>query len=301
MEERMNKKDCAVLSAAALFVSLFVLSLFPDAKKRGAKSENTVIINPDEKERLTELSLSVGKETVRFFKTGQLWAGEAGTAVFPCKAETLNRFIDRLTKTRKLYRFSSRTADFSDYTNGGQDACLISWSFGDCGKTHSLYIGKSDFSKAVRFVSADGKAVKKLAVDFADYLNASARFWCDPYIIPKNLFSKNITADDIFSISTETAGKKTILRAGMQNFTARAERLLSLRHGGIIDMSAPDDTLSAIRLSVRFTDGAAVSFSIKAVSSAEYLITYHLPEPFCYTVSVSRWTAAEGFGFTGAI
>ncbi len=293
----MDKKERAVWFLAALLVLLFVLSLLPNAKKGSLKAENTVILNPHEKERLTELSLTCGNEAVRFFKTEDMWAAEAGASVFPCNHERLSAFIEQLTKTRKQYRFSGRAAPVSDYTNGGKDLCTLSWILEGCGKTYSLYIGKSDFSKTVRFVSTDGKNIKKLAVDFDNYLNASARFWCDPYIIPHSLFKKSAAADGIRSIAGETAGKKTILRAGTRDFDEAAGRLVSLRHGGLTDLSLPPDGAPAFRIAVRFTDGAICTFSLSAYGSSDYLITYDLPAPFRYAAIVSSWTVAEGIDF----
>ena len=184
----------------------------------------------------------------------------------------VDSFIDELTAIKKTYPvprasgetvFSENSADF-----------VMSWTLAG-GKTKSVHIGGRNFSETVRFIQAENGAVSKIESGFDVYLDTSARFWCDPYIIPRIWKSGSAAAENIQRISFIADGKRIVLKAGAKDFMPRFERLSALRHGELVGSLPPPAENPVLRIDAEFSN-EFISIPVYRADDGTYLLQYDL-------------------------
>ncbi|MGP1458145.1 MAG: hypothetical protein ACTTKL_02410 [Treponema sp.] len=290
----MTAKNALLPAVCAFLAALyFAHPLIQTARGKNGAPVKSAIINPAEKNDIAHLVLEAadgGKITIS--KAENLWTGrvEGLDAVFPCAAARVNSFIEELTAVKKTYRLSRGTENTA-ITKSAADFTL-SWTL-TSGKTKSVYVGRRDFSQTMRFIYAGNGAVSKIEGGFDAYLDTSARFWCDPYIIPR-LRAGGAAEANILRLSFIADGKRTALTPAAVGFTPRMERILSLRHGGPADFTPRPNAKPVLRIEAEFSNGSRILIPVYRADGGAYLLSYDLYNgALRYGALISEWTCRE--------
>ena len=139
----------------------------------------------------------------------------------------------------------------------------------------SVHIGGREFSNTMRFIQAENGALSKIESGFDTYLDTSARFWCDPYIIPRLWQSNSAAAENIQRISFIADGKRIVLKAGANGFMPRFERLSALRHGELVGSLPPPAENPVLRIDAEFSN-EFISVPVYRADDGTYLLQYDL-------------------------
>ncbi len=272
----MISKNTILSILCAFFAALyFVHPLIQIVKNRNTAPVKSAIINPAEKNDIVQIALTAADGSkITISKNGNLWMGqiEGLDAVFPCTQPLAASFIEELTAIKKTYRISRGEGNV--FTDGTADF-LISWTIVS-GITKSVYLGGRDFSGTMRFIKAENGAVSKIESGFDAYLDTSARFWCDPYIIPRIRTDSRAPSESIQRLSLITDGKRIALIPGTDDFTPRTERILSLRHGGLSNFTPSPNENPALRIEAEFSNGESISVPVYRADDGNYLLDYDL-------------------------
>ena len=272
----MNLKNAVLPIVCAVLAALYFLHPLIQAARKNTLPVKSAIINPVEKNDIVQIALEAADgNKITLVKAKNLWTGyiEALDAIFPCVTVQVDSFIDELTAIKKTYPvprasgetvFSENSADF-----------VMSWTLSG-GKTKSVHIGGRDFSETMRFIQAENGAVSKIESGFDTYLDTNARFWCDPYIIPRLWSGGSAAAENIQRISFIADGKRIVLKAGAKDFMPRFERLSALRHGELVGSLPPPAENPALRIEAEFSNGEFISIPFYRVDDGTYLLQYNL-------------------------
>ena len=150
----------------------------------------------------------------------------------------------------------------------------MSWTLSG-GKTKSVHIGGRDFSETMCFIQAENGVVSKIECGFDAYLDTNARFWCDPYIIPRLWSGGSAAAENIQRISFIAGGKRIVLKAGANDFVPRLEQLSALRHGELVGSLPPPAENPVLRIEAEFSN-EFISVPVYRVDDGTYLLQYDL-------------------------
>ena len=287
----MNAKNAVLPIVCTALAALYFLHPLIQAARKNTVPVKSAIINPVEKNDIVQITLEAADGSkITIVKAKNLWTGHVNglNAVFPCVTAQVDSFIDKLTAIKKTYRiprasgetvFSENSADF-----------VMSWTLSG-GKTKSVHIGGRDFSETMRFIQAENGAVSKIESGFDNYLDISARFWCDPYIIPRLWSGGSAAAENIQRISFIADGKRIVLKAGAKDFMPRIERLSALRHGELVGSSPPPAENPVLRIDAEFSNGEFISIPFYRADDGTYLLQYDLREgSLHYCAVISRQT-----------
>ena len=271
-----TKKTLLPLICAALTALYFAHPLIQAAGKKNSVPVKSAMINPAEKNNIVQLSLSAADgSTITLEKVENLWTGQVDrlNAVFPCVTAHVTSFIEELTAIKKTYRMLGAlektvavesTADF-----------VISWTLAS-GKTKRISIGGRDFSETMRFIRAENGERSKIESGFDAFLDTTARFWCEPHIIPRLGAGGSAAAENIQRISFIVDGKRTVLTAGTADFLPRLEQLLRLRHGEITDFTLCVSEKPVLRIETEFSNGERIAIPVYRKDEGTYLLAYDL-------------------------
>lgn len=271
----MNLKNAVLPIVCAVLAALYFLHPLIQAARKNTLPVKSAIINPVEKNDIVQIALEAADGSkITLAKIENLWTGHINglNAVFPCVTVQVDSFIDELTAIKKTYRIP-RTSGETVFSESKAD--IISWTLAG-GKTKSVHIGGRDFSETMRFIQAENGAVSKIESGFDAYLDTSARFWCDPYIIPRLWSGGSAAAENIQRISFIADGKRIVLKAGANGFMPRFERLSALRHGELVGSSPPPAENPVLRIEAEFSNGEFISIPFYRVDDGTYLLQYNL-------------------------
>lgn len=271
----MNLKNAVLPIVCAVLAALYFLHPLIQAARKNTLPVKSAIINPVEKNDIVQIALEAADGSkITLAKIENLWTGHINglNAVFPCVTVQVDSFIDELTAIKKTYRIP-RTSGETVFSESKAD--IISWTLAG-GKTKSVHIGGRDFSETMRFIQAENGAVSKIECGFDNYLDTSARFWCDPYIIPRLWSGGRAAAENIQRISFIADGKRIVLKAGANGLVPRLERLSALRHGELVGSLPPPAENPALRIEAEFSNGEFISIPFYRVDDGTYLLQYNL-------------------------
>lgn len=272
----MNAKNAVLPIVCTALAALYFLHPLIQAARKNTLPVKSAIINPVEKNDIVQIALEAADGSkITLAKIENLWTGHINglNAVFPCVTVQVDSFIDELTAIKKIYPvprasgetvFSENSADF-----------VMSWTLSG-GKTKSVHIGGRDFSNTMRFIQAENGAVSKIESGFDTYLDTNARFWCDPYIIPRLWSGGSAAAENIQRISFIADGKRIVLKAGANGFMPRFEQLSALRHGELVGPSPPPAENPVLRIEAEFSNGEFISIPFYRADDGTYLLQYNL-------------------------
>ncbi|MGP1512073.1 MAG: hypothetical protein ACTTIT_06095 [Treponema sp.] len=271
----MNAKNAVLPIVCTALAALYFLHPLIQAARKNTLPVKSAIINPVEKNDIVQIALeSADGSKITLVKVKNLWTGhiEVLDAVFPCVTVQVDSFIDELTAIKKTYPVP-RTSGETVFSENSADF-VMSWTLSG-GKTKSVHIGGRDFSNTMRFIQAENGAVSKIESGFDAYLDTSARFWCDPYIIPRLWSGGSAAAENIQRISFIADGKRIVLKAGANGFMPRFERLSALRHGELVGSSPPPAENPVLRIDAEFSN-EFISIPVYRVDDGTYLLQYDL-------------------------
>lgn len=272
----MNAKNAVLPIVCTALAALYFLHPLIQAARKNTLPVKSAIINPAEKNDIVQIALEEANGSkITIVKAKNLWTGHINglNAVFPCVTAQVDSFIDELTAIKKTYRiprFSGKTV-----LSENSEDFVMSWTLSG-GKTKSVHIGGRDFSNTMRFIQAENGAVSKIESGFDTYLDTSARFWCDPYIIPRLWQSNSAAAENIQRISFIADGKRIVLKAGANGFVPRLEQLLALRHGELVGSLPPPAENPVLRIEAEFSNGEFISILVYRADDGAYLLQYDL-------------------------
>ena len=272
----MNAKNAVLPIVCAALAALYFLHPLIQAARKNTLPVKSAIINPVEKNDIVQIALeSADGSKITLVKVKNLWTGhiEVLDAVFPCVTVQVDSFIDELTAIKKTYPVP-RTSGETVFSENSADF-VMSWTLAG-GKTKSVHIGGRDFSETMRFIQAENGAVSKIECGFDNYLDTSARFWCDPYIIPRLWKSGSAAAENIQRISFIADGKRIVLKAGAKDFMPRFERLSALRHGELVGSLPPPAENLVLLIDAEFSNGEFISIPVYRADDGTYLLQYDL-------------------------
>ena len=272
----MNAKNAVLPIVCTALAALYFLHPLIQAARKNTLPVKSAIINPVEKNDIVQIALeSADGSKITLVKVKNLWTGhiEVLDAVFPCVTVQVDSFIDELTAIKKTYPVP-RTSGETVFSENSADF-VMSWTLSG-GKTKSVHIGGRDFSNTMRFIQAENGAVSKIECGFDAYLDTSARFWCDPYIIPRLWSGGSAAAENIQRISFIADGKRIVLKAGAKDFMPRFERLSALRHGELVGSLPPPAENPALRIDAEFSNGEFISIPVYRADDGTYLLQYDL-------------------------
>ena len=287
----MNAKNAVLPIVCTALAALYFLHPLIQAARKNTLPVKSAIINPVEKNDIVQIALeSADGSKITLVKVKNLWTGhiEVLDAVFPCVTVQVDSFIDELTAIKKTYPVP-RTSGETVFSENSADF-VMSWTLAG-GKTKSVHIGGRDFSETMRFIQAENGAVSKIECGFDNYLDTSARFWCDPYIIPRLWKSGSAAAENIQRISFIADGKRIVLKAGAKDFMPRFERLSALRHGELVGSLPPPAENPVLLIDAEFSNGEFISIPVYRADDGTYLLQYDLREgSLHYCAVISRQT-----------
>ena len=272
----MNAKNAVLPIVCTALAALYFLHPLIQAARKNTLPVKSAIINPVEKNDIVQIALeSADGSKITLVKVKNLWTGhiEVLDAVFPCVTVQVDSFIDELTAIKKTYPVP-RTSGETVFSENSADF-VMSWTLAG-GKTKSVHIGGRDFSETMRFIQAENGAVSKIECGFDNYLDTSARFWCDPYIIPRLWKSGSAAAENIQRISFIADGKRIVLKAGAKDFMPRFERLSALRHGELVGSLPPPAENLVLLIDAEFSNGEFISIPVYRADDGTYLLQYDL-------------------------
>lgn len=272
----MNAKNAVLPIVCAVLAALYFLHPLIQAARKNTVPVKSAIINPAEKNDIVQIALEAADgNKITIVKAKNLWTGHIDglNAVFPCVTAQVDSFIDELTAIKKTYRIP-RTSGETVFSENSADF-VMSWTLSG-GKTKSVHIGGRDFSNTMRFIQAENGALSKIESGFDTYLDTSARFWCDPYIIPRLWSGGSAAAENIQRISFIADGKRIVLKAGAKDFMPRFERLSALRHGELVGSSPPPAENPVLHIEAEFSNGEFISIPVYRADDGTYLLQYDL-------------------------
>ena len=272
----MNAKNAVLPIVCTVLAALYFLHPLIQAARKNTLPVKSAIINPFEKNDIVQIALEKADGSkITLAKIENLWTGHINglNAVFPCVTVQVDSFIDELTAIKKTYRIP-RTSGETVFSENSADF-VMSWTLAG-GKTKSVHIGGRDFSETMRFIQAENGAVSKIECGFDNYLDTSARFWCDPYIIPRLWSGGSAAAENIQRISFIADGKRIVLKAGAKDFMPRFEMLSALRHGELVGSSPPPAENPVLLIDAEFSNGEFISIPVYRADDGTYLLQYDL-------------------------
>lgn len=272
----MNAKNAVLPIVCAVLAALYFLHPLIQAARKNTVPVKSAIINPAEKNDIVQIALEAADgNKITIVKAKNLWTGHIDglNAVFPCVTVQVDSFIDELTAIKKTYPVP-RASGETVFSENSSDF-VMSWTLAG-GKTKSVHIGGRDFSNTMRFIQAENGAVSKIESGFDVYLDTNARFWCDPYIIPRLWSGGSAAAENIQHISFIADGKRIVLKAGANDFVPRLEQLLALRHGELVGSLPPPAENPVLRIDAEFSNGEFISIPVYRADDGAYLLQYDL-------------------------
>lgn len=281
-----NRKDFILPAAVVLLVLLYAVSVSVQRHSSEPESFLTAFINPEKAGSLESISIlaSQSGENITFVNEDGLWKSknilpDGSSYVFPIEQKQLVSFVDNLKNIRKMYKISynydAKSVTFNtEYT--------IFYRLSD-GTETKFFLGSSDFSKTMRYVRLEtGSGIFKTQDDFSRFLNASASFWYDPFIVPRNAGNCS-SPDDVSLVSLTSEGKTSSF-----SDSKKISRLLDLRHGFLFPGKLPESPAEET-LSVFLSDGSKITAGIYPDAGGGKIISYSFSGWF-YAVRITDWT-----------
>lgn len=284
----IKKLETLALGVGALFVALFLLSLFvsPEKKYR-EKIVETALFSIDNISSVGKIvltdgfsSLSIEKEGENFFVI--LPSGERLVA----ENEFVDSFLQNLSKKRDVIVVSEKKSNWSETGVDDEGLFSLSIDFGE-GKSASIFFGNGfDGSGNVFFRSSSSPFVYQCGNDFSTYLKADLSFWAS-----KPLFSTvgKVNDGDLQSVSMN---EKVLSGERLRE----AERsLLSLSRGlvvdGISEKASEKVRVRACFLGERETRLTFFFDDYHYVVRSEVFLHGEKKASYCF--SLSEWTFGE--------
>ncbi len=275
-----------ILSAFTIILAvLYPLSFLLEKKSNQIKTYETAFLNPKNINSVQKIKISDTECDLYLLNKNGIWSGNVSSSdkemIFSAEQQTVKNFIKNLSSIKKLYLSSSN----SKILNDSNWNFKISYTLQNGIETEIL-IGKTDISKSKRFIKLPSeKKIYKTDANFEPFLTTDANFWVCP-----NLFTapdgNEITEEKIQRITFVHQGKKTVLIPGTENFSEKAEKLLSLRHGKL-----SDDVFSRIMsdtIEIETEDNKFTRIKIQP-KDEDFLVQYEIDGKF-YTAEISLWT-----------
>lgn len=280
-------KNKILFIVAIILIALFPLSFFIEKSANGIKTYETAFLNPKNSESVLKIKILDKVNEIELSYENKIWSGTlqknnfSEKTVFLAGQQTVNNFIKSLSQVRRLYVSS----ESQKILNDSNWIFKISYELKN-GKTTEILFGKNDISKTERFLKLpENKTIYKTEADFEPFLTTSADFWVYPEFVPL-VNGKKIEAKNIQRLSFVHNRKRTTLIPGSEDFSSKAETLLSLRHGKISESafsSADFDTIE-----IEADENKIISIKIQPYGE-DFLVQYDL-ESMDYTVEISSWT-----------
>lgn len=278
-------KNKILIAFTIILAVLYPLSFLLEKKSNQIKTYETAFLNPKNINSVQKIKISDTECDLYLFNKNGIWSGNffsSGKEInFSAEQQTVKNFIKNLSSIKKLYLSSSN----SKILNDSNWNFKISYTLQNGIETEIL-IGKTDISKSKRFIKLPSeKKIYKTDANFEPFLTTDANFWVCP-----NLFTapdgNEITEEKIQRITFVHQGKKTVLLPGTENFSEKAEKLLSLRHGKL-----SDDVFSRIMsdtIEIETEDNKFTRIKIQP-KDEDFLVQYEIDGKF-YTAEISLWT-----------
>jgi len=226
------------------------------------------------------------------------WEGKDNNIVFPVDSDLVKRFIQLLIKTRNLYTVSYSSKKEKLFNVDEQSAILIQYKINGILST-KIYFGKKSIDQSRQYFRTDRTiSIYEISDDLDPYLTNEIEYWCDPYLIPQNIYGKT-ELDDIqrIAVITKEGNIKTYL-SGSELFNETAERLLELRHGKIIQLQTC--IKEELKLMIERGDGKQITLCFTLKTADTVLVTYSFKSTtiqmgtitgkYTYCTEISVWT-----------
>ncbi|MDE5899472.1 MAG: DUF4340 domain-containing protein [Treponemataceae bacterium] len=278
-----RKGDFALPVAAAALAVLYGASFLPGLGGRYVeRPSETAVLNRKYAASVSRVMLEQADGRLVLSKDAEagVWRGSDGTSEFPADAERMARFLERLQAVRTWCRVADGPGAAAEFGLSEEERFTLSyWTDGDAGAPASLFIGASDFSKTMRFVQAGGDAaVYRMEVDFDGFLHTEPRYWYDPYLVPRNLFSP----------ASGTIARISVAADGRTFSVLDAPRLSELRHGALCP-SLPEGG-AVLSLAVEVAAGGTVFLAVHPHPSGDFAVSCRAAPDWNYAVFISSWT-----------
>lgn len=272
---------------------LFALSFFPFMNKKKSKNESQILIlNENDAANIKRIEISKGDNNISFEKEGGLYKGkilstDKNEITFPCEQKTIENAISKLTKPIAMYKISDKETNLLDYGFKENLRLSVSVEFFD-GRSYDFFIGKPDFTGKMRYVILSSiQGIWKIDYDFYDFSHLEARFWYEPYIFPRSVFSKNDSVQFIdFNFASGKNGKMIF------DSNEKSRKLSELRHGSF-SVVKNFDSSPVGKIKAEYEKGNAINLDFYEESGGNYVIHYHSDENsgnWNYSFYISNWT-----------
>ena len=273
----MNKKRCLLIMVAvnAALLLIFLLSFLSFGKGGNKKSVQTALLNLNKIVDIRTVELSENGASVVLEKKGNVWTGTdsvSGT-VWPADLQTVANFIEKFADVISVHERASSSDAWEKFLLSDKDAFNVCFKSEDGTVISNLFFGMTDsLTQRIYFRAGSGKSVYETQSSMSSFLNASAAFWCDPFVYPQAITEYDRTKEEAL-----------------------------LRHGQIVsfDASGKEPYWTFVK---RLENGSSCSFSVYENEEDYTVVPVLVPGPafsdddnkaisslnYCY--KMSRWT-----------
>lgn len=288
----MTKKNLILPACAFFLILIFILSSIRSCNSfKGEKILKTAIINPSQKENISSIEIAKNSSGLKLINRQGTWAGtglvdfQENNLFFPVEQDQVLKFIDKLGQIINYSSIEGNNFDFKEYDLTDEKSILLN-IYDNQGKETCLQIGKTDFSGKNRFVLINGQnKIYKMEWNLDSFLHQEARFWFDPYILPRNTE---------FSFDLENISK-IVLISHENSFNLKSKnfnKLIELRHGSL--HSGDYTKLQKVNsISMILQDKTAVSLDFYSTQQDDFVIFYNLNQNWNYSTFISSWTYSK--------
>ncbi len=283
-------KNKILLFLAVILIVLFPLSFFIEKKANGIKTYETAFLNPKNTESILKISIFDKESKIELSLQNDIWSGtflendSSEKTVFLAEQQTVKNFIKNLSSVRKLYVSSEN----QKILNNSNWIFKVSYELKD-GKITEILFGKNDISKTKRFLKLpEKKEIYKTEANFESFLTTNPDFWIYPDFVPL-VNGKKLEVQNIQKLSFVHNRKRTTLIPSTEDFSKKAETLLSLRHGKL--SSSAFSKIQSDTLEIEADENKTIYIKIqpKDESKEDFLVQYEFNENY-YVTEISAWT-----------
>lgn len=197
----MNKKRwlIAMLSVNALLLLIFILSFLSAGNVEKRKSVQTALLNLNKIPDIKSMEFSGDGQSVILEKRGNVWTGtdSASGSLWPADLQTVANFIEKFADVITVYERASSEEDWKKFLLDEKNAFRVCIKNQDGEVISNLFFGMTDsLSQRIYFRAGSGKSVYETQAAMSSFLNASAAFWCDPFVYPQAITGYERTKEE---------------------------------------------------------------------------------------------------------
>lgn len=291
-----------ILLAIIIFLtSLAIISFTPLARKNSPKIIKSAFLNSKYANEISEITITENGSTLILKKNmSGNWKGIFNDIIFPADTNRISNFINSSQKIRNLYVISENLNYLENYGLDNDSRIQISFLAKDNGKASPLAnetpvaTVNFNFSENNVYLFTDsGKTIYKTDNEISPYLTAKTNFWAEPFIVPRVIFGKTSPSDIQHISFTDENGVTKNLTSADNNFINAAQYILELRHGGIMQLRAHQNTTKKSTLSLWKGDGHFLRVNFFLDDSGSYTIFYEAEDEEIqdnFSAQISAWT-----------